>query len=247
MACLDGKVALVTGASSGIGRAIALALAEEGADLALVARNAARLDVTARAAAVFGIKASVFPADLADPHETNRLGEQISSTFDGLDILIHAAGAVTSGTLAETPTEVLESILRINTVAPYTITQIFLPQLIASRGHIVFINSRAGFLSFPKLTQYCASKHALLAIANGLRQEVEKDGVRVLSVLPGKVATPLLEAVRKEQGEDYIPENYLQPKDVAQVVLTALLLPDNATMTDVIVAPQGEARKAGIQ
>ena len=104
-----------------------------------------------------------------------------------------------------------------------------------------------GFLSFPNLTQYCASKHALLAIANGLRQEVAKDGVRVLSVLPGKVATPLLEAVRKEQGEDYIPENYVQPEDVAQVVLTALMLPDNATMTDVVVAPQGEVRKAGIQ
>ena len=247
MVSLEGKVALVTGASSGIGRAIARALAEHGADLALAARNAAGLDLTARAAAVFGGRVSIFPVDLADTHERNLLTEEVSNTFDSIDILVHAAGAATYGSVAETPVDALEFMLGINTIAPYAITHAFLPDLIANRGHIVFINSRSGFTSYPNLTHYCASKHALLAIANGLREEVEEEGVRVLSILPGKVATPMLETILGERGIDYLPENYVQPEDVAEVVLTALMLPDAASMTDVIVKPQCEARKANTQ
>ncbi len=125
-----------------------------------------------------------------------------------------------------------------NVRAPYVLTKRLLPLLTASRGQIVFVNSSAGLnAKRPDAGQYAATKHALRAIADSLREEVNPEGVRVLSVYLGRTATPLQEALFREQGKDYHAEMLLQPEDVASVVVQTLMLPPTAEVTEISIRP----------
>jgi NAD(P)-dependent dehydrogenase (short-subunit alcohol dehydrogenase family) len=234
---LSDNIALVTGATQGIGRAIARALAERGVTLCLLARTREALESTAASLSGGGRKL-VFPCDLGDDEQLARLsGQLLAQTGGSLDILVHSAAAFAQGAFETAPVADLDLQYRINLRAPYVLTQALLPQLKSSRGQIVFINSTTGLSARPHVTQYAATKHGLKGFADVLRQEIGPAGVRVISIYPGKVATPMQELRHRIEGKPYRPQTLIQPEEVASAVVCALTLPRTAEVTDLQIRP----------
>ncbi len=233
---LAGRVALVTGASSGIGRAIALLLARQGADLCIVGRDPARLQETVediRAASTV----TSFQADLALDESHDQLVRHLSR-IGKVDILIHCAGIIRQDYIEQARIEDLDIQYLTNVRVPYLLTKRLLPLLTVSRGQVVFINSSAGLSSRrPEAAQYAATKHALRAVADSVREELNPKGIRVVSVYLGRTATPMQESLFRDEGKPYQPEMLLQPEDVATVVVNALMLPASAEVTDISIRP----------
>lgn len=221
MSFLEGRHALVTGATGGIGGAIAVALAEAGARVVVAGRDHARLDEVAERAG----SALALPGDLTRREEVEELAEAAA----GVDILVHCAGCYARG---DDP-GVFEDQLRSNLVAPYRLTQLLLGGL----RDLVFINSSQGLNASPGVGQFAATQHGLRAVADALRGEVNDRGTRVLTVHVGRTATSRQERIFAMEGRPYTPERLMQPEDVAQVVLTALALPRTAEMTSVSIRP----------
>ncbi len=144
------------------------------------------------------------------------------------------------------PIENLDSQYRINVRAPYALTKALLPMLRARRGQVVFINSSRGVIAGAGVGQYAATKHALKAIADSLREEVNADGIRVLSVFLGRTATPMQATIHKLEGKVFQPEKLLQPEDVASVVINALSLPRTAEVTDINIRPLAKPSSGGL-
>jgi NADP-dependent 3-hydroxy acid dehydrogenase YdfG len=230
----SGQVAVVTGASSGVGRAIASALAAEGASLALVGRDLAALEKTAPQGTG---TIRLYQADLTDDAELKDFSDQLLADFGGVDVLVHSAGVFAMERLETAPLAEFDRQYRCNVRAPYALTQRLLPGLVARRGQIVFINSTAGLNSGAGVSQYAATKHALKAVADSLRQEVNPSGVRVLSVFLGRTASPMQEAICKQEGKPYDLDCLVQPDDVAASVLHSLALPRNAELIDFTLRP----------
>jgi NAD(P)-dependent dehydrogenase (short-subunit alcohol dehydrogenase family) len=233
---LAGKVAVVTGASSGIGRAIALALSRQEVSLCLLGRNGHTLaDTVAKAQQV--TKVSSFLIDLTKG-SFQPLLQHLESETGRLDILIHCAGAIRQGTMVGSRGEDFDLQFAVNVRAPYLLTQSLLPMLTRSQGQIVFVNSTAGLaVRRPEVGQYAATKHALKAVADSLRQEVNPKGVRVLSLYLGQTATPMQEELHRSEQKAYRPEMLLQPDDVASMVIHTLMLPPTAEVTDINIRP----------
>lgn len=228
---------VVTGASSGIGKAIALGLAAPGTTLCLIGRHPQALEAVADAARGEGAQVLCRPADLALEHELERLAGDIRQDLDGVDILVHAAGTIGWGPLEQAGVEALDSQYRVNVRAPYVLTQRLLPTLRARQGQVVFVNSTAGLAARANIGPYAASKHALKAVADSLREEVNADGVRVLSLFLGRTATPMQAAVHGWEGRSYRPELLIQPQDVAAMVLHALSMPRSVEVTELSMRP----------
>jgi NAD(P)-dependent dehydrogenase (short-subunit alcohol dehydrogenase family) len=234
---LADNVALVTGATQGIGRAIAVALAERGTTLCLLARTREALESTAASLPGSGRKL-VFPCDLGDDDQLAWLPAQLLGQTGGrLDVIVHSAAAFAQGPFETAPVADLDLQYRINLRAPYVLTQEFLPQIKAARGQVVFINSTTGLGARPHVTQYAATKHGLKGFADVLRQEIGPAGVRVISVYPGKVATPMQERRHEIEGKPYRPRMLIQPADVASAVVCALALPRTAEVSDLQIRP----------
>lgn len=219
---------LITGAGSGIGAVVAERLAARGDDLLLLARNERRAsDLAERFPG-----ARTLAADLARPGDFAGL-----SLPERLDSLIHVAGVVGLGTLAELDSAVWSRTLTVNLAAPAELTRLALPALRAARGHVVFVNSGAGLRANAEWSAYAASKFGLRALADALRQEEHGNGVRVTSVYPGRTATPMQRKVHEHEGRPYDPAAWISPESVATTILTALDLPADAELTDVTVRP----------
>jgi NADP-dependent 3-hydroxy acid dehydrogenase YdfG len=228
---------VVTGAGGGIGRAIALVLARQGVQLCLLGRDAAKLGKTVAAVQQF-TQVTAFEIDLAGELNFQALLQHLETSAGKLHVLIHSAGAIHLDLLEQASITDLDLQYATNVRAPYLMTQQLLPLLTQSRGQIVFINSSAGLTSKrPEAGQYAATKHALKAIADSLREEVNPRGIRVLSMYLGRTATPLQEALYEQQGSIYQPERLLQPEDVASTVVFALTLPATAEVTDITMRP----------
>jgi short-subunit dehydrogenase len=236
MKVFSGQFAVVTGASSGIGRATALALATHGATVCLVSRRLPALQKVAAEAGPDGC-CRCYRADLAQPAEIDRLGAELSHDCTHIDILVHNAGAISLGDLATQSAEDFDRQYRVNVRAPFALTQHLLPKLKCRRGQIVFVNSTAALKPGLKSGQYAATKASLRALADSLRDEVNADGVRVLSVFVGRTATPMQAAVHRFEGKQYRPDVLMQPEDVASVIVSALALARTAEVTDIIVRP----------
>ncbi len=234
---LRNRTALVTGASSGIGKAIALGLAEKGALVCFTGRKLERLEIAAGQAGRNASRVRLYRADLSKDDEVAGLARSVTEDTGGVDIIVHSAGAMFLGELEHSPVSDFDSQYRINVRSPYLLTQALLPGIKARRGQIVFVNSSAALKARANVGQYSATKHAMKAIADSLREEVNGDGVRVVSVYTGRTATPMIEAVLKSEGKAYRPEMLLQPHDVAEVVINALCLPRSAEVTDIHVRP----------
>jgi NADP-dependent 3-hydroxy acid dehydrogenase YdfG len=231
------KVAVVTGASSGVGRSIALALAEEGVDLALLGRNSSLLGAVANRCEQSGSKAVCYRVDLLNESEIYEVKDQITRSFDGVDILVHSAGVIALSNVATASLSDFDFQHRCNVLAPFLLTELFLPTLTERRGHIVFLNSAAGLVGAAGLSQYSATKHSLKALADSLREEVNPYGVRVLSIYLGRTATSMQAKVHEWEGKSYVPEELIQPEQVASVVIGALTLGPEAEITDVRIRP----------
>jgi short-subunit dehydrogenase len=231
------KVAVVTGASSGVGRSVALALAAEGVDLALLGRRTSLLDAVQQECGSYGVKTAGYSVDLLKEEEIEKVSKQVLSDFAGVDILVHSAGVIVLANVAAASLDDFELQYRCNVSAPFTLTQLFLPTLTKRRGHVVFINSTAGLIAAAGLSQYAASKHALKAFADSLREEVNPSGVRVLSVYLGRTATPMQAAVHHSEGKVYVPEHLIQPDQVSSVIICALTLGPEAEITDLRIRP----------
>jgi NAD(P)-dependent dehydrogenase (short-subunit alcohol dehydrogenase family) len=234
---LAGRSAVVTGASSGIGRAIAVALGHAGAEVCAVGRSPERLAETVAAAGALS-RVKGFQLDLRDDASIQPLCEYLAGAFGRLDVLVHGAGVIQQELLAHASIDAFDDQFAVNLRAPYLLTQRLLPLLLAARGQIVFINSSAALSAArPEIGQYAATKHALKAVADSLRAEVNSHGIRVLSVFLGRTATPMQETLFKQEGRAYRGETLLQPGDVATMVLAALTLPATAEVTDMSIRP----------
>lgn len=233
---LAGKVALITGAGSGIGRAIAIDLARRGAVVCVVGRGRTALEETIGQFADPS-RGRAYAADVTDDAAVARLVHQVKGDTGGLDILIHSAAAYFQGSLETSPVEELDTQYRVNLRAPYVLTQAALAMLKARRGQIIFINSSTGLVARAQVTAYAATKHGLKGLADSLRQELIGTGVRVVSVYPGQTATPMQEKRYGYEGRAYVPENLIQPEDVAELVGTVVCLPPTAEVTDLQVRP----------
>jgi NAD(P)-dependent dehydrogenase (short-subunit alcohol dehydrogenase family) len=242
----DLTLAVVTGAGSGIGRAIALALAGRGAELCLVGRRVEALEAVAEAARARGARVRCYGTDLALDADIECLGRVLGQEVGRLDVLVHSAGVIAPGPMEQVSSADFEAQYRTNLRAPYFLTQAVLPLLREARGQVVFINSSAGVVAKGRVGPYAATKHALKAVADSLREEVNCLGVRVLTVYAGRTATPMQAAIHELEGEPYAPERLLQPEDVAATVLAALSLPRTAEVTDISIRPMiGPGPKGG--
>jgi NADP-dependent 3-hydroxy acid dehydrogenase YdfG len=239
---LKGRVAVVTGAGSGIGRAIARALLQSAASVCLVGRNASRLGRVA--AESDGAPAIVVTTDLGRDDAPGEIGTRVARDFGRLDILVHCAGTMALDTTADASEEDFDTQLAVNLRAPYKLTKAMLPMLARASGDVVFVNSSV--LRFPRAdaAQYAATKGGLLALADSLRAEVNILGVRVLTIFPGSTATPMQQRRYESQGRgaEYAPERLLQPEDIAATVLHAISLPRTAEITDIHIRPMQNAR-----
>ncbi len=236
MTVFKDQVSVITGASSGIGRAIALGLAAQGSTLCLIGRRIEALEVIAEATRVMPASVGCYCADLSLDEQVRALVVQLTEV-GRIDVLIHSAGAIAMGPIESAAVEELDRQYRVNVRAPYLLTQALLPALKRSQGQIVFINSSATLNARATVGQYAATKAALKAIADSLRDEVNVDGVRVLSVYPGRTASPMQAAVHALEGKVYKPERLMQPEDVAAVVINALSLPRSVEVTDINIRP----------
>lgn len=234
---LEGKVALVTGASSGIGRTTALALAEEGVKLALVGRSAERLKAVAEKA---GGDVLVLPADLTEPGAVKNVVDATIQRFGRIDILLPNAGLYIPGDVAEGDPDAWDELIAINVNSVFRLARAVLPGMIAQGGgQIVVTSSVAGHQAIHWEPIYSASKHAIQAFVHGLRRQTMKQNIRVGSVAPGVVLNELWGYTDPAAIDAKVKAcEGLRSEDVADAVLFMLTRPANVTIRDLVILPQ---------
>jgi NAD(P)-dependent dehydrogenase (short-subunit alcohol dehydrogenase family) len=186
-----GKVALVTGATSGIGQACAIAFAEAGAKVACVGRKTEALRDVETKVRQAGSAALTIEADLSREHEAERLVQQTVAAFGGIDVLINAAGHISTGTIENTSAASWDEMMNVNVRAVFQLMQKASPSLIERRGSIVNVSSVTGLRAFPGVLAYCVSKAALDQLTRCAALELAPKGVRVNAVNPGVVVTEI--------------------------------------------------------
>jgi NAD(P)-dependent dehydrogenase (short-subunit alcohol dehydrogenase family) len=246
---LDGKTALVTGASRGIGRAIAIAYAEAGADVVLVSRNEGALRETAEAVERVGRRAMVAPAHCGQPAEIATLAERVRRECGGIDILVNNAGTnPVMGPLTSVEEAAWDKTFDVNLKGPYLLVKAFAPEM-RSRGwgRIINMSSNGGVRPAAVLSTYCITKAALIAMTRVLAQELGPDGITVNAIAPGLIETRLASALTSNEEilaqalERTILRRLGQPEDIAGL---AVYLASEASWLitgEVIVIDGGQA------
>jgi NADP-dependent 3-hydroxy acid dehydrogenase YdfG len=228
---LNEAVALVAGASGDIGRAIAFDLLGAGAEVFMLGRSMARL-VQPPPPEDFRENCRFIVADLTDDDAIARVNIATLSR-SCLDVL-----ALSTGTYERSnEPAVFGRQIAANVVGPYALLQRLLPLLIKAKGQVVFINSTQALRAAAGLGQYAATKHAVKAVADSLRDEVNANGVRVMSLFLGRTASERQRAIFAAEGRPYPPERLIQPADVAELVLSLLRLPRTSEVTDIVLRP----------
>lgn len=228
------STAIITGATLGIGRAIAQTLGEAGYRVGLVARDPARVAATVQALRDRGITAAGAPADVSDPDQVEAAVASLTRDLGQPDVLVNNAGIARLKPFLELTLEDWDRTMATNLRGMYLMTRAVLPGMRERRrGAIVNIASLAGRNGLVGGTAYAASKHGVLGFSRSLMLEVRKENIRVIAICPGSVDTPLL------QGQDMISTNrkILAPRDVADTVLAALALPERAMVSELDIRP----------
>lgn len=222
MESLKGKTALVTGAGKGIGKAIAIALANEGVQVGLIARTDKDLQSVAEAIKKIGVKVETATADVSDINAINKAVDSIQSTLGPIDILINNAGTAAFGKFLELEPKVWEQQVRVNLFGVYYTTRAVLPQMIERKtGDIVNISSTAGLKGAPITSAYSASKFGVMGLTDSLMQEVRKHNIRVTAMAPSTVVTDLaISANLINNNEDRV----MHPEDFAELIIAQLKL-----------------------
>jgi 3-oxoacyl-[acyl-carrier protein] reductase len=227
---MDTRTALITGASRGIGRTIALRLAEAGFTIRAHGRDEQALDETCRLVHDTGGSAHAFPADLTDTAAIERLAEW--ATTDGCDVVVHNAGIGGSGRVAEADFARWDRILDVDLRAPMRLTALTLQHVAKRSGAYVFIGSISAKMGMAGSGAYCAAKHGIDGFAEALFEEVREDGVRVVRIHPGYVNTEMV------GGRALDTTKMIQSEDVAALVQAAVELPPTACVVEMVVRPQ---------
>lgn len=227
---LAGEVALVTGASRGIGRAVALALAAQGASVALIARSPEPLEELARQIEAAGGRALALAADLADDASLTALIPRVTGYFGKLTVLINNAGLGIYGPLEQASAEEWDRVMRLNARAPFILSREAIGPLRQAGGGTIFnIASVVGVKGYVSQGIYSASKHALMGLSKVLAQEVQKDGIRVHTICPGGVDTEMA----RQSRPDLDPSILIRAEEVAEVIVFLLGMRGNAVIDDV--------------
>ncbi|HCT5834070.1 TPA: SDR family oxidoreductase [Staphylococcus aureus] len=230
MTALTDKVALVTGAGSGIGEAIATLLHEEGAKVVLAGRNKDKLQNVANQLAQDSVK--VVPTDVTKKEEVDELIKIAQQTFGGLDIVINSAGQMLSSKITDYQVDEWDSMIDVNIKGTLYTAQAALPTMLEqSSGHLINIASISGFEVTKSSTIYSATKVAVHTITQGLEKELAKTGVKVTSISPGMVDTAITAAYNPTDRKK------LEPQDIAEAVLYALTQPKHVNVNEITVRP----------
>ncbi|HHO5410717.1 TPA: SDR family oxidoreductase [Staphylococcus aureus] len=230
MTVLTDKVAVVTGAGSGIGEAIATLLHEEGVKVILAGRNKDKLQNVANQLAQDSVK--VVPTDVTKKEEVDELVKIAQQTFGGLDIVINSAGQMLSSKITDYQVDEWDSMIDVNIKGTLYTTQAALPTMLEqSSGHLINIASISGFEVTKSSTIYSATKAAVHTITQGLEKELAKTGVKVTSISPGMVDTAITAAYNPTDRKK------LEPQDIAEAVLYALTQPSHVNVNEITVRP----------
>jgi 3-oxoacyl-[acyl-carrier protein] reductase len=239
---LEGKVALVTGASSGLGRAASIALARAGADVALVARSQQELDSAKEEISKIGCRALVLPVDLASEDETTRAVARTVEALGRTDVLVNAAATDVPGTVEELDVEGWDRTLAVNLRAPFLLSKAVFPHMReAGGGIIVNISSVAGKKGWANASAYCASKFGLTGFTEALADEGKEHGIRAIVLYPGAMATNwgAFSPEERQEGEpnEAPPTRVLPPERVADLIVWLAASPPEFVLTEGIVLP----------
>jgi NADP-dependent 3-hydroxy acid dehydrogenase YdfG len=222
----------VTGATSGIGAAVGQTLAAAGVRVFLVGRNPRKLAAAARRIPA-RLLAGTALADLRSLADIRRLLDEISRRVSRLDVLVHCAGEYQWSEPGSVDSESFDLLFEVNVRAPYLLTQGLRPLLARARGQVIFLNSSVVKGAGEGLALYKATQHAVQGFTDSLRQDLNRRGIRVSSVFPGRTATPRMRRIYARQGKRYRPQVLLSAADVAQLVLAVTQLPQRVEVTDV--------------
>ena len=240
---LAGRVALVTGASSGIGEAAALALAGAGASVAVSARRAERLSELVKRIEAAGGQGLALPGDVVDEAVANAAVQKTIAHFGRLDILVNSAGIIQSGGIEASPLDEYRRVIDVNLLATvYTCKAAIGPMKAQGSGDIINISSLAGRKAAKLFNAYTASKHGLNAMTDAMRQEVGGFGIRVCIINPGATATEVFHGVsdpqmRKTMQTHVTKDGALAAKDVGDAVLFVVSLPPRANISELSIRP----------
>jgi 3-oxoacyl-[acyl-carrier protein] reductase len=228
---MTGGTAIVTGASRGIGRAIAAALAKEGMRLVIGARTAGPLDEAARA---IGGEVEAVAGDIGDEAVAARLVETAVRRFGRIDVVVNNAGIGHQGRLEEMDPAEFDRVYRTNVRGPFLLMKAAIPVMRRQKaGTLVTLASLAGKNPVPNRAAYAASKWAMIGLSRSVLQEVRKDGIRVIILEPGSTLTEFgHDAAKMAQAEKLV-----RPEDVAAVLVSALKLPARATVSEIEIRP----------
>lgn len=245
---LDGRVALVTGASSGIGEATALALAKEGAKVAIAARRRDRLEALAAQLQALGAEPTVLVADLASEDEAKRIVAETEARYGRLDILVNNAGVMYLEPVEEADLGRWRRMLELNVLSLIASTQAALPGMRGRRdGHIVNISSTAGRVANPNAAAYSATKFGVVAFSEALRREVYQHNIRVTVIEPGVVETELRDHIGHAQVKDNLNAwadsmRQLQSTDVADAIVFCVSRPAHVNINELLMRPTDQER-----
>ena len=239
---LEGKVALVTGASSGLGRATAVALARAGADVALVARSAGELEETGEEVSKTGRRALVLPTDLANGEEALATVGRTVGEFGRVDVLVNAAGTDAPGTVEELEVGGWDRTLSVNLRAPFLLSKAVFPRMReANGGTIVNVSSVAGKKGWANASAYCASKFGLTGFTEALADEGRSHGIRAIVLYPGAMATNWgafsPEERQKSEPNGAPATQVLVPERVAEFIAWFVASPPEFVLTEGVVLP----------
>lgn len=219
---LKGKVAFITGAGRGIGKAVAIALANEGVNVGLLARTEGALKEVVTEVEAHGVKAAYASVDVSSLEEVNQAIASLTSKLGKADILINNAGIGKFESLLDMNPEEWKKIIDVNLMGPYYVTRAVLPQLIEKNGgDIINISSTNGLNGAATSSAYSASKFGLIGMTESLAQEVRRNNIRVTSLTPSTVATELAVQTDLIKGN---AEKYMQPEDIAELIVSQLKL-----------------------
>ncbi|WP_437272373.1 SDR family oxidoreductase [Staphylococcus succinus] len=230
---LQDKVAIVTGASSGIGASIAHALSNHGVKVVLSGRNETRLNAVAkRIQEEVQTEVDTLTVDVTQKSDVERLVRHTQEKFGSVDILVNSAGKMLSSAITDDDVDAWDTMLDVNVKGTLYGIHAVLPEFLKqSSGHIINISSISGFEVTKKSTLYSATKAAIHSITQGLEKELAKTGVRATSISPGMVDTPL------SGDTDWGERKKLDPNDIAEAVLYALQQPSHVNVNEITVRP----------
>ena len=225
------KVAIITGASSGIGKCLSIDLAEIGYRVILVARSNQKLQKLSDKIKAKGRECLIIPADIAIPNEIEKIKRQANSYGD-VSLVINNAGVGKFNKIEDVTLDDWNLQIDVNLRGSFLVSQAFIPNMKKiKKGKLVFINSVAGKQAYPYSSVYVSSKHALRGLADSLREELREDNIKVISIHPGAINTPFWNST----GTDFPKEEMLKVENVSKTIINAIEAPENCTVEEMLI------------